>query len=105
MIRYMMKLQSSKNIGKMKTPCCLGCTLTTVLAFFILLSPLVCLILLCSATRFPPQIFGTNRDHFAAHVISPIPESVNILDVEADDLIVHPDVVSADELNGGIQEV
>jgi hypothetical protein len=43
-------------------------------------------------TKFPPQLFGNNKDHFRAHVIKPIPESVEILDVEFDDLIINPDV-------------
>lgn len=50
------------------------------------------LILCCILTKFPPQIFGNNKDHFRAFVISPIPESVEILDVEFSDLIIHPDV-------------
>ncbi|MFN8435409.1 MAG: hypothetical protein U0V18_15395 [Anaerolineales bacterium] len=45
-----------------------------------------------NTTKFPPQIFGNNEDLFRAHVISPIPQSVEILDVEFDDIIVHPDV-------------
>jgi hypothetical protein len=45
-----------------------------------------------SVTKFPPQIFGNNEDHFRGHVISPMPESVEILNVEFDDLIIHPDV-------------
>jgi len=53
---------------------------------------LVLMLLCCSVTKFPLQIFGSNEDHFRAHVISPIPKSVDILDVEVDDLIIHPDV-------------
>jgi hypothetical protein len=48
--------------------------------------------LCCAITKFPPQIFGKNEDHFRAFVIDPIPESVEILNVEFDDLIIHPDV-------------
>ena len=39
-----------------------------------------------------PQISRNNEEHFHAHVISPIPQSVEILDVKSDDLIIHPDV-------------
>ena len=46
----------------------------------------------CALAKFPPQIFGKNEDHFRAFVIDPIPESVEILDVEFSDLIIHPDV-------------
>jgi hypothetical protein len=45
-----------------------------------------------NVTKFPPQVFGNNEDHFRAHVINPIPESVTILDVKFDDLVIHPDV-------------
>jgi hypothetical protein len=45
-----------------------------------------------NSIKFPPQIFGNNEDHFRAHIISPIPQSVEILDVKSDDLIIHPDV-------------
>lgn len=45
-----------------------------------------------SVTKFPPQIFGSNEDHFRGHVIDPIPGSVEILDVVFDDLIILPDV-------------
>jgi hypothetical protein len=45
-----------------------------------------------NVTKFPPQLFGDNEDHFRAHVINPIPESVTILNVEFSDLIIHPDV-------------
>ena len=50
------------------------------------------MMLLWSETKIPFQIFGNNEDHFRAHVISPIPQSVEILNVEFDDLIIHPDV-------------
>ncbi len=62
------------------------------IALVIVVSAPVLLILCCAITRFPPQIFGKNQDHFRAFVISPIPESVEILDVEFSDLIIHPDV-------------
>ncbi|MBN8656603.1 MAG: hypothetical protein J0M11_12775 [Anaerolineae bacterium] len=45
-----------------------------------------------NTAKFPPQVFGTNEDHFRAHIISPIPQSVEILNVEFDDIIIHPDV-------------
>ena len=45
-----------------------------------------------SVTKIPSQIFGNNEDHFRGHVIDPIPESVELLDVEFDDIIIHPDV-------------
>jgi hypothetical protein len=61
-------------------------------ALVVLISLPALLILCCFITKFPPQIFGNNKDHFRAHVISPIPESVEILNVEFDDLIIHPDV-------------
>jgi len=49
--------------------------------------PFVC----CKLTKFPPQIFGTTEDHYRTFVIDPIPDSVEILNVEVDDLIIHPD--------------
>ena len=51
------------------------------------LTPFVC----CKLTKFPPQIFGTTEDHFRVFVIDPIPDSIEILNVEVDDLIIHPD--------------
>jgi hypothetical protein len=45
-----------------------------------------------SVTKFPPQIFGNNEDHFRGHVINPIPESVKILDVAFDDIMISPEV-------------
>jgi hypothetical protein len=32
------------------------------------------------------------EDHFRVHVIDPLPNSVELLNVEVDDLIIHPDV-------------
>jgi hypothetical protein len=58
----------------------------------VLLSVPFLLILCCVLTKFPPQIFGNNKDHFRTFVMSPIPASVEILDVEFDDLIIHPDI-------------
>jgi hypothetical protein len=57
-----------------------------------LLSSGIFVLLLCLIFRFPPQILGTYSDHFSEFVIRPIPESVKILDVEVDDIMVHPDV-------------
>ena len=63
-----------------------------VITLMICILPLVSLILCWSATKFPPQIFGNNEDHFRGHVINPIPDSVENLQVDFDDLIIHPDV-------------
>jgi hypothetical protein len=68
----------------------LALSMVITLVFCIL--PLASMMWCWSVTKFPPQIFGNNEDHFRAHVISPIPESVEILDVEFDDIIIHPDV-------------
>lgn len=62
------------------------------LTIAICVTPLVFSMWCWNIIKFPPQIFGNNEDHFRAHVISPIPESVTILDVEFSDLIIHPDV-------------
>jgi hypothetical protein len=83
---------SSEVRAKKGTRGCKKIALGVVFSLAILISPLMLLILCCGLTRFPPQIFGTNSDHFRAHVISPIPESVEILDVQFDDLMIHPDV-------------
>jgi hypothetical protein len=69
-----------------------GFVAKTALAATFLLLPPIFLLLLCRATRFPPQIFGTPEDHFRAFVMDPIPESVSILNVEVNDIIIHPDV-------------
>jgi hypothetical protein len=63
--------------------------ISIAIAFVILAPPAWC----WYATKFPPQIFGNKEDHFRGHVISPIPESVEVLNVQFDDLIIHPDVV------------
>lgn len=62
------------------------------IALIILVSAPILLGLCCAITRFPPQIFGKNEDHFRAFVIDPIPESVKIINVEFDDIMIHPDV-------------
>jgi hypothetical protein len=62
------------------------------LALLLLVSVPILLVSCCAITRFPPQIFGKNEDHFRAFVIDPIPESVKILNVEFDDIMIHPDV-------------
>jgi len=61
-------------------------------ALAIFVSSLILLLLCCTLTKFPPQIFGKSEDHFRAFVIDPIPNSVEILNVEFSDLIIHPDV-------------
>lgn len=87
-----MKWPALKKTYYLKTCGCLTCASVTTLAFILVVSPLIFLFLVVGVARFPPQIFGTNSDHFKAHVISPIPESVDILDVEFDDILIHPDV-------------
>lgn len=72
-----------------------GCSIIArkiAIFLLILVSVPILLGLCCVITRFPPQIFGKNEDHFRAFVIDPIPGSVKILNVEFDDMIVHPDV-------------
>jgi hypothetical protein len=64
----------------------------TAIVLLILVSAPLLLGLCCAITKTPPQIFGKNEDHFRAFVIRPIPDSVEILDVEFSDLIIHPDV-------------
>jgi hypothetical protein len=67
-------------------------TISIAIAFSICTLPSVFMVWCWSVTKFPPQIFGNNEDHFRGHIISPIPESVEILDVYFDDIIIHPDV-------------
>ena len=62
------------------------------IALLVLISVPILVGACCALTRFPPQIFGKNEDHFRAFVIDPIPESVKILNVEFDDIMIHPDV-------------
>lgn len=71
---------------------CKEVMLKMAFALAVLISLPVLLTMCCFLTGFPPQIFGSNEDHFRTHVINPIPESVEILDVENNDLIIHPDV-------------
>jgi hypothetical protein len=66
--------------------------LSTVITLVFCILPLAWAMWCWSVTKIPPQIFGNNEDHFRGHVIDPIPESVEILDVEFDDIIIHPDV-------------
>ena len=66
--------------------------ISAAITFSICTLPTAFMVFCWSVTKFPPQIFGNNEDHFRGHVISPIPESVEILDVEFDDIIIHPDV-------------
>ena len=66
--------------------------ISAAITFSICILPTALMVFCWSMTKFPPQIFGNNEDHFRGHVISPIPESVEILNVEFDDLIIHPDV-------------
>ena len=86
-----MTSSSEGQIGE-KPRGCKELILKMALVLAVLISLPILLTLCCFVTGFPPQIFGTNKDHFRAHVISPIPESVEILNVESDDLIIHPDV-------------
>lgn len=65
---------------------------SALLTIGICVLPLGMAMLCWNFNKFPPQIFGSNEDHFRAHVISPIPESVEVLDVEFDDIMIHPDV-------------
>src|SRR5688500_15041729 len=62
------------------------------IALLVLVFTPILLVLCCAITRFPPQIFGKNEDNFRAFVIDPIPENVKILNVEFDDIMIHPDV-------------
>jgi hypothetical protein len=61
-------------------------------ALLVLISAPILVVSCCALTRFPPQIFGKNEDHFRAFVIDPIPESVEIINVEFDDIMIHPDI-------------
>jgi hypothetical protein len=88
-----MELSSSRDLNGRNSRGSRGCGPKIALAFAFLLLPPILLLLVCRATRFPPQIFGTPEDHFRAFVMNPIPKSVNILNVEANDLIIHPDVI------------
>jgi hypothetical protein len=81
------KIQHRKNLLSGKDMA-IGMSIT----FAICTLPTAFMMFCWSMTKFPPQIFGNNEDHFRAHVIDPIPESVKILDVEFDDIIIHPDV-------------
>jgi hypothetical protein len=63
-----------------------------VITIAICILPLASLIWCWRVIKFPPQIFGNNEDHFRGHVINPIPDSVENLRVDFDDLIIHPDV-------------
>ena len=65
---------------------------STLITIGICSFPLWIALICWNSIKFPPQIFGNNEDHFRGHVISPIPESVEILNVKFDDLIIHPDV-------------
>jgi hypothetical protein len=87
-----MESRSSKDLNSRNPRGSHGCVPKIALAFALLLLPPVFLMLFCRATRFPPQIFGTPEGHFRAFVMDPIPESVNILNVEVNDIIIHPDV-------------
>ena len=53
---------------------------------------LICWSSVSGYLKSQPQISGNNEDHFRAHVINPIPQSVVIQDVYFDDIIIHPDV-------------
>ena len=66
--------------------------ISAAITFSICTLPTAFMVFCWSMTKFPPQIFGNNEDHFRGHVISPIPDSVEVLNVEFDDLIIHPDV-------------
>lgn len=83
---------SSRSRNKRKTFSGKDLALSIAITLVFCILPLASMMVCWSVTKFPPQIFGNNEDHFRAHVISPIPESVEILDVEFDDLIIHPDV-------------
>lgn len=65
----------------------LGVGSWVIIALVSILLPPIMLLLLCVITRFPPQIFGRDIDHFRSFVIEPIPESVEIIDVEFDDVM------------------
>jgi len=82
---------SKKEINKL-TLNGIDLSVSALLTIGICVLPLVMGILCWNVTKFPPQIFGNNEDHFRAHVISPIPQSVEVLDVEFDDIMIHPDV-------------
>ena len=81
-------VKSSRRKGIGRKDLLIGAAIT----FSICTLPTAFMVFCWSTTKFPPQVFGNNEDHFRGHVIDPIPESVEILDVEFDDIIIHPDV-------------
>jgi hypothetical protein len=85
-------MSSQKQVSKKLTRSSKDIAFSALITVGICTFPLWIAITCWNSAKFPPQIFGNNDDHFRAHVITPIPQSVEILDVYFDDLIIHPDV-------------
>lgn len=85
-------MSSSKKGVNELTSSAIDLIVSVLLTIGVCVLPLGMAILCWNFNKFPPQVFGSNEDHFRAHVISPIPQSVEVLDVEFDDIMIHPDV-------------